>query len=114
MSEHTDAWTDTHLDRRGRCAIIWTGDTPPMPLDRWERDLATILEHAAFVRTVEAELVEVIAKCQQIHAGREFGKRFWSRFAANLDGLHRVLAREAYYAAALEQAADRERRVADL
>jgi hypothetical protein len=43
-------------------------------------------------------------RCQEVLLGREAGPRFWARFDANIASLEQVVARDTWYAEALEEA----------
>jgi hypothetical protein len=50
-------------------------------------------------------LRDLAGRCDGVLPGRETGPRFWSRFAANIEALERVVSRDNWFVEALEQAA---------
>ncbi len=108
MNDWTDAmndWIDDNLDRRGRCLIVWTRDEPPTPVDRYDRDVGQIRAHLERVAGVVELLRQVVELCEGLDLGREAGKHFWRRFEVQLEVLDRVVKRDNYYVASLEEAA---------
>jgi hypothetical protein len=93
-------------NRYGKFVVVWTEDG--RPLDRWERDVDQVREHAAFVRGLADELRALSGRCDEVLLGRETGAKFWSRFDANVDALERVAERDNLYAQELERLAARE------
>ena len=63
------------------------------PLDRWERDVDQVREHIAFVEESRA----LAGKCDDVLLARETGPRFWSRLAADIAALERVIERDCMY-----------------
>lgn len=92
--------------RHGRCVILWTDDG--RPLDRWERDVDQVREHAAFVQEKIEKLRALVVECDEVLLGRETGPGFWSRFDVNIAVLERVVDRDRRWARVLDEAAARE------
>ena len=92
--------------RHGTFNVVWTKGG--QPLDRWQRDVEAVREHAEFVAGKAEELRAYVASLDDVFFGRETGPRFWSRFKANIAALERVVERDTMYVELLEQLAARE------
>jgi hypothetical protein len=97
----SDAAANHRFGRRS--PVFWDAEGR-RPLDRWGRSAEEVRHHVAFVSGLVQELRGFAGRCQQVLLGREAGARFWARFDASIASLERVIERDAWYAAPLEEA----------